>query len=276
MKTETSRLNERLKSGIKLSTGEIDSAGFKTRPSWVESNIWEGLSPEAKKNVCEIEQAQPPRGVSEEIWSKLDDGTRYEMKSMHKTSLMKQESTGGNCSRFFCGHSEEIEDRAFMESAVNAMAFVSAVLLTIPFGIISLLSSDFFDTIESTLSSCESQPIGRDQPFEFVRKALVNNTAGIVYASLCGLIMTTQYYVFRAPNGMKLSSYQKKKEKALLLAMVGTTTASVTCLMNLATYLFMYYTMQVKNICTDSAFNVWAIGILVVSFSVLLTAYLVN
>lgn len=242
------------------------------RPTHVPEDIWDSLTETAKLDITrKLNKKSPIKDISDELWLSFEQDTRDQM-----TKVVKPEASGSNIYNFFCGGVESIDDGESMEGAVNAMALVNALLLTIPYGVIGIVSQDFFDSLESNFNSCPDEQTSDGQVFKSAKERLINSIAGTLYACLCGLIMATFYYLFRPPRSFSRSDYAKRKDKVLLCLMFFSTASSIVCAMNVATLLISYFTVQSSDFCDAVTNNVWGTGVALVIIALFAGAALMN
>ena len=135
--------------------------------------------------------------------------------------------------------------------AINALALINALLLTIPFGIMSLFSAEYVNDLYLAVESC---PDGESKVFNRgVYVYVINNLAACLYGSLCGLMITASYFMLKDNNSntIKLMTLISKiKERILLLMLFVCTTASIIGLLDCAFIIFAVYCNP--NVCEVS------------------------
>lgn len=159
--------------------------------------------------------------------------------------------------------------------AINALALINALLLTIPFGIMSLFSAEYINDLYLAVESC---PDGKSIVFNHgVYVYVLNNLAACLYGSLCGLMITASYFMLKDNNSNTLKSMtlmSKIKERILLALLFVCTTASIIGLLDCAYIIFAVYCNP--NICefSDLAFSNNVTSGILLGFSFLFSIYL--
>jgi hypothetical protein len=130
------------------------------------------------------------------------------------------------------------------DTAVNSMALVNALVITIPFGLITSFNKEFWDGLMDQLKECEpgdgifselsSRGIKTSDPdrvFDWFYDGFIHDTSTTVFASMCGIILATFYYIFKPGDSAMLTKNGKLRQRLLMLTMFAFTVASITALM---------------------------------------------
>ena len=124
--------------------------------------------------------------------------------------------------------------------AINALALVNALILTIPFGVFSFINGQFYIDYSNSYESCtDNQKNELDKPND-IRIYVQNNLAVCLYASLCGLLFASIYTIFKT-DWKKLTTFQRLKERILLGCLFSCTVASIIGLLDVAFIFFFNY-----------------------------------
>ena len=96
-----------------------------------------------------------------------------------------------NCSKFYSGEGLEVEEA---ESVINALALINALVLTIPFGLITSLNYEYFDELQGWVDSCDT-----DVEWEDIQGNMVFPLYVSVVSSTLALVISTLFYQILPP-----------------------------------------------------------------------------
>lgn len=126
-----------------------------------------------------------------------------------------------NLNKFYLGIGLAKDD---VDSAVNALAVVDALILTIPFSLIGSLGSSYWEDYFYKLDlSCQKH--GHDA----VYIAIISCLYSTAYCSLISLIIAILYYFLR-PSGKYFTQWWMRGRYALLFLFLGTVGSIVSML----------------------------------------------
>eukprot|EP00744_Colponema_vietnamica_P011324 GILI01015925.1.p1 GENE.GILI01015925.1~~GILI01015925.1.p1 ORF type:complete len:205 (+),score=27.31 GILI01015925.1:79-693(+) len=146
--------------------------------------------------------------------------------------------TSNSFTRLFRGDGIDEEK---MDEAVNALALVCALLLTIPFGIIPNLNMDYWEKVVELSKNCPQYD------YTHARFIFVGSLGWSVYLSTSGLALATFYYVLKPKDFEK---WYKTRGKYLLILLILATIASLVVLLVVFGHLFAYYNVNYAQYCT--------------------------
>lgn len=217
---------------------------------------------EVMKDISEFANTfQPPDGFYDaELWKVIVEGARMKLdkdaseaehafKSQCKNYMLrflevedkKQSLFNSRVADFFLDF--DASDFEF-DTAVNSLALVNALVLTVPFGMITSFNHEFWKALGESINTCTKK--GREngkygsvfkgekdtaEIFNDWYGGFVRDTSTTAYASMCGLILATMYYLFRPSQQSALTRNGKKRQRLLLFCMFGFTFTSITALM---------------------------------------------
>lgn len=150
--------------------------------------------------------------------------------------------------RFMSGRDMSVED---FDNSVNAMALVCAVILTIPYQLMSTLGFQYFDWLREQLSAC---PGGQAQGYDFNTGLIAFREYVLCcsYSSICGMILSTFYYMFKRTDSQHLAQW-KKKARQLVLVLFVCTCFSIISLVATSNFFLAWYFIGSGMICTSNA-----------------------
>ena len=204
---------------------------------------------------------QPPDGFYDvELWKVIVEGARMKL---DKDAGEAEQAFKSQCLNYMTRFLE-VEDRKTslfnsrvadffldfdasdfeFDTAVNSLALVNALVLTVPFGMITSFNHEFWSALSTSLSKCTKEGLengkygsvfkGEKDTAEIFNDwygGFVRDTSTTAYASMCGLILATMYYLFRPSDQSALTRNGKKRQRLLLFCMFGFTFTSITALM---------------------------------------------
>ena len=146
--------------------------------------------------------------------------------------------------------------------AVNALSLVNALVLTIPFGVIMGLNSDYWDWLQSLDTSCMNY--SPEQTYDNV----LNLLYACAYSSMMALIIALLYYIFR-PTG-KYFRFWWRTAKWPVLIMFLLTITSIASMLSLFGNLSGYFALPSDPLCARYHENDRHFGIAVTFLGIVL------
>jgi hypothetical protein len=132
------------------------------------------------------------------------------------SSMMTRLSPDGNLKRYIMGHKLNL---SVVETCMSTMTLVNALVLTIPYGFVGNLSSEFWDNL---LLSMEIH--GCDQYFYYYYYNMRNDVMAVTYASIAAIVIAVFFYVLKpgfeegGPNDVAMAQLVKTLENQFLLS----------------------------------------------------------
>lgn len=215
----------------------------------IDSSVWEALDVATKdcirKRTLDV---IAPIGISKDLW----DALSHEEKVLILPKLKNLESMGhkSRVIRFFHG-----DGGTDPEPAINAMALICALVLSVPYSVLMTIDSNFLESLKAAFEQCEINN------FDTAHRLFLENCSGAIYSCIIGLSMASLYYMFK-PQKSELISWMRVKGKVLVcLILICTITAIVTA-MNLAGLLIPYYStiLDEEYFCDQTTAEYWLTG----------------
>jgi hypothetical protein len=235
-------------------------------PENINIEVWTALSESTKKDFL---NAICPKEIKMEVWQNLN----YSSKSEILDALKKEkDNTTSNPYLVFI---DECTTKIIPTSdSINTMALICALVLTIPYGVMSFINGEWFNEFQTKLSLCtESDGIPNYHDFYVVMN---NNLALCIYSSLINLMLVALYYAMGNGDLDGNETITKRlRLKLMLVFMVCTLTCSIVGLMDVTSLLWRAYMND--NICdwegnlTDS---IWVTGTALVTMTIPLSLVL--
>ena len=143
------------------------------------------------------------------------------------------------------------------------MALICALLLTIPFGLLSYINDSFWTTISKQFEACGGNlaNAGTYNVADF-QYEIVHNIVCVIYASMAGLILSTFYYLFKPSKSVKITSSMSRRERILVLLLFVCCSSSVVGIMNIIISI-----NPAEKYCENQFTYTWRVGVGFLSFS---------
>lgn len=149
-----------------------------------------------------------------------------------------------NVRGYYSGEGLDVEEA---DSVMNAMALVNALILTIPYGIVSSLNSEYWDWMQVAIQDCEKMEWG------YMQTNLITPLYVAVSASILSLIITVMYYFLRSKKHFALW-WKHRGKWSVAVTMVATITSVITILTLFAT-LMGWYAAATNRLCYTQIIN---------------------
>ena len=95
-----------------------------------------------------------------------------------------------NYRKFYSGEGLEVDEA---DSVINALALINALVLTIPFGLVTSLDMDYFDNVQALIETCDTGVDWNDIQLNMIAPLYVS-----VVCSTLALVISTLYYFLRS------------------------------------------------------------------------------
>lgn len=90
-----------------------------------------------------------------------------------------------------------------IDTAVNTLTVVDTLVLTIPFGLVGIYTSSYWDWLEAMPCNIEGalMPLTNEAPFTYYHRQVITQMWIIFTSSVTGIVLSMFYYLLRPPNG---------------------------------------------------------------------------
>ena len=149
------------------------------------------------------------------------------------------------------------------DTAVNTFTLVSALLLAIPFGILTAVNKDFWDSLFSSLSACsEFTPSEVDDLWLSIYSGIVTLIYGCAYCAMISIILAVLYYLLRPSEEEKFHRWWTRG-KYVVAFIFGGTVVTVIFALTFVGNMMGYYANSSSRMChiSDRYFTSPAVGI---------------
>ena len=151
-----------------------------------------------------------------------------------------------------------------IDTVVNTLTLVCALILTIPYGVMTAANADYWDNIETRLAACPVHEFTYEEDFNEFKGGF--NT--VIYSNISVLIMAVLYYLLRPKEDEEFRRWWKSARYTLIMMMLGTV-CSIVCLVIVSSWLFSWYIIPNSKLCTYSAKTDAIAGVVVIGFCAL-------
>eukprot|EP00744_Colponema_vietnamica_P012061 GILI01016930.1.p1 GENE.GILI01016930.1~~GILI01016930.1.p1 ORF type:complete len:166 (-),score=9.84 GILI01016930.1:38-535(-) len=141
-------------------------------------------------------------------------------------------------------------DAEMYDEAINALALICALLLTIPFGILPSLNMDYWEKVNELSKDCP------EYNYSNARRLLVGILSWSIILSIAGLVLCSLYYVLK-PKHFEI--WLKQRGKYLLILGILATFASFIVLLIVFGNYFAYFNVNRAQYC-KSIVDGWFTG----------------
>jgi hypothetical protein len=112
------------------------------------------------------------------------------------------------------------------DNAVNTMALVAALLLTIPFSLVGSLNQEYWDDLAETINGCKPAVPAESSP-QAVFMTVFRPLNALVYFSMGAIMLAVFYFLLRPSENDMFEAWWKRGRFALALILVSAVSAVV-------------------------------------------------
>jgi hypothetical protein len=146
-----------------------------------------------------------------------------------------------------------------LDGAVNALALICALVLTIPYGLMSSMSTEFWDNIEKISADCEEYDANT------MSGTMYSAIRATIFPSTGGLITSTFYYLLKP---IKLLPWWPRGRFFLLLLFILTSTSVISLIVTSNVYIGVTgFTSD--NYCTSTSAAIITLSIFLVAIFII-------
>lgn len=147
------------------------------------------------------------------------------------------------------------------DSIINSFALVNALILTIPFGAITGLNVDYWDSLYESLKDCEW-----NGTFQGVFNGYNDCNFAVAYTTMTTLLLCIMYYILR-PKEHLFGEWWRRGRWVITFVLIGST-ISIIAMLTLFGTLASFYTYRSGQLCatlnSDNAGTSVTTGIVVI------------
>lgn len=134
------------------------------------------------------------------------------------------------------------------DSGVNAMALLCALMLTIPYQLLSNMGDQYLNWLRAELVTCPHHEAHGKFSYESIYKYFRSCIVACVFSSLCGMMLCTFYFLFKRTNPDQYKLWRRKAQVMVTVMFIFTGLAMVA-LMLLTVFILSYYFIPSGYIC---------------------------
>jgi hypothetical protein len=157
------------------------------------------------------------------------------------------------------------------DTAVNTFTLVSALLLAIPFGILTAVDTGYWDSLKVSLSACEDFTSSEvDELWLSIYNGIVNLIYGCAYCAMISIILAVLYYLLRPGEEEKFHRWWARGKYVVAFIFVGTVVTVIFALTFVGN-MMGYFANSSSRMCNISEryFDSPAIGIVTLGLFVI-------
>lgn len=130
--------------------------------------------------------------------------------------------------------------------AINTFALVDALILTIPYGIITNIPFDFWDTLDSEYALCDDNSHNFDATFTDMN----NSLSTCVYSTVLAMALSCFYYLLRPSSEIVFKKWWTRG-KYVVVACFALTVAGVTAVLRVFMNFIHYFSIPTDGLCNE-------------------------
>lgn len=220
------------------------------KPDWLDDFLWREIDANDQAKLAFDWNIAPPEGVklSQDAWNHVPK----DHKNILMTALDKRNAKEGSINNVYSFFFEKETSITRIEGAVNSMALINALLLTIPFAFMTSLNNNFYASLKDAMSECNDGKTWWGQTAEGVYADQLKLMSCSVYSCIVSLILAIVFLVFKTEH---LSVFQKIKIRVLVAVLFITTVSTFIALLNLVGSIFDFYMTDISQVCDKSFGN---------------------
>jgi hypothetical protein len=136
-----------------------------------------------------------------------------------------------------------------IDAAVNTLAIVSALLVTVPFGVVTSFDHTYWDWLESVPCASTVQKMGGVSYFHFYQTNFIKQIYLSLFASILGVGLTAFYYMLR-PSDTELFRFWWKRGRYVVMVMFLCAFITTIMTMSMAGWVLNgWYVVSTKGFC---------------------------
>jgi hypothetical protein len=156
-----------------------------------------------------------------------------------------------------------------VDNVVNTLTLMNALILTIPYSLMSNMNYDYWDQVIISLDNCSERVATFESDFAIFK----NSFNAVVYSAMASLIMSLIYYLLKPKNLAKFRKWWKQARYVIIMMLCGTV-CSVVSLVAVSCWLFAWYNLPSDQLCEYNSQTNNIVGIAVLIFTSAITFYL--
>ena len=151
-------------------------------------------------------------------------------------------------------------DPETLNGAVQSLALICALVITIPFGLMSSLNADFWESLDILATDC------KEYGYNAMSTQMYAALRATIFSATGGLIMTAFFYLLK-PKDIKKWWHKGRFFLMLMFSLTGISVIALICASNVYISITSY---TAENYCTASSFPaVIGLGIFLITIFII-------
>jgi hypothetical protein len=207
-------------------------------------------------------------GIKNDKKDEVGEGTVLDVIEGRARSRFIERLKHNNLAEMFIGRRIGYEE---VDSVVNTLTLMDALILTIPYGLMSSADMSYWDNVEEVLNNCYAT-VGSKFRMQDDFLLFKNSCNAVIFSSMASLLMAVVYYLLR-PKGAAFQVWWKRARYVIIMILIGTISAVVS-LVAVSLWLFAWYIIPTSRFCNYSSQQANIVGIVVMSFCFIVSCFL--
>lgn len=137
------------------------------------------------------------------------------------------------------------------DPGVNAMALLCAVILTIPFQMMSAMGNNYLDWLLEEFATCKDKTTNDQYTFVKVFTVYRISLSVCIFSAICGMILCTFFFLFKRKNLIQYRDW-RSKARTMVTIIFMFTCLSIFSLMLFTVFVVTYYFLGTNCLCEYS------------------------
>jgi len=243
-------------------------------PRLISKTLWGRLNEDIRTEILvHLKHFEPPQGFADELWNELSDNLKDKiLLATGKESTIKTHYSS-NVLKLLFDYSVEVD----FDPVINIASIVNALVLTIPFSVISTVNGQYFQSLKSTLDSCSSTGKTWDgHTYDDIFNLYTLTMSTQIFSSICGILCAAIYSTMKPFLGHKRTKWSLVKERILIFLLFVATSAAFMSLLGTMKFILNYFIVAPNDVCAANPKNVYAPGFALVGCTVFIGVYLMH
>jgi hypothetical protein len=197
---------------------------------------------------------------------KLQPAVPIEIEEEEVRETIYQRIVDNNLRDMFIGKLVKAED---IDNIVNTITLLNALVLTIPYGMMTSADHNYWTWVETTLNNCKVHKYS----YHYNKLYFTRAFNSVLYSTIPCLVMALLYYLLRPKETKKFRKWWKFARYVVIMMMIGTI-AGVVSLIAISQWIFSWYAIPDDDYCTYSAVATASVGISIIGIILVVSAFL--
>mmetsp|Transcript_939 Transcript_939/g.1470 ORF Transcript_939/g.1470 Transcript_939/m.1470 type:complete len:221 (+) Transcript_939:33-695(+) len=188
-------------------------------------------------------------------------GLRADMTMCEYWTSRYGQCSNSNLAKLVSGDSMSMEQ---LDTAINTMVLVDALILTIPFSLFLDLGQEYWNNLQANINACSDYSTGYQAAFSRTRGAM----GTMVYSTMIGIVVTALYYLMRPDyKGVSFKVWWKYAGGYVFMMILFSTIAAIVSSLIMSSMIFRYSFVDSDDFCDNPNYNDYTGGYAAVSIA---------